>query len=82
MQLLALFLGKPFAALTVAAIPLGAPRVAAAAVVPIPVLVALLRLDLQECAGAAPVAGIGRRRQPQEHTHCSNQEQQLHIGPC
>ena len=77
MQLLALFLGEPFTAITLAAITLGAPRIAAAAIVLIPVPVALLRLGMQECAGAAPVAGIGRRWQ-QQRTHCNDQEQQFH----
>ena len=40
MQLLALFLGEPFTAITLAAITLGAPRIAAAAIVLIPVPVA------------------------------------------
>jgi len=79
MQLAPLFFGQPATAPLGAAIALGAPRVAVAAPVLIAILVGLPRLGLQECAGAAPIAGIGRRRQ-QQRTRCSNQEQHFHKG--
>ena len=78
-QFAALFLGQPAAASFFAFPAVSSPRVTVATIVLIPVPVGPLRLDLQECAGAAPIAGISRRRQ-QQHTHCSNQEQQFHIG--
>ncbi len=77
MQFATLFLGQPAAASLFAFPAIGA-RVIPAAIL-IPVLLGPLRLDLQEWAGAAPIAGIGRRGQ-QQRTHCSNQEQQFHMG--
>ena len=79
MQFTALFVGQAAAAPLIALSAIGTPRLIAAAAILIPALVRPLRLDPQECAGAAPIAGIGQRRQ-QQRTHCSNQEQQLHIG--
>ncbi len=79
MQVATLFLREPATVTPFSVVTLSAPCVATAAAALIPVPVGLLRLGLQECAGAPPVAGIGRRRQ-QQHTHRSNQEQQFHIG--
>jgi hypothetical protein len=69
------------AACTLAIFSVGALRVTVAASVLITILVGPLRLGLQECAGAEPIAGIRRRRQ-QQRTHRSNQEQHFHKGTC
>ncbi len=79
MQFATLFLREPATVTPFSVVTLSAPWVATAAAALNPVPVGLLRLGLQECAGAPPVAGIGRRRQRQR-THHSNQEQQFHIG--
>lgn len=81
MQLAALFIGHAATTFLIAFPAIGTPRLTAAAPVLIPALVGPLRLDLQECAGAAPIAGIGQRGQ-QQRTRRSNQEQQFHIGTC
>jgi len=61
MQIAALFVRQPVAALALAAVLPGALRVAVAAPVLVAVLVGALPLGLQDYAGPPPIAGLGLR---------------------